>query len=248
MLCASSVALAACAQGDGGFAPGDLEARVVEVYPHDPNAFTQGLVVHDGYLYESTGRYGQSSLRRVDIASGQVERAVALGSVYFGEGLTLMGDRLYQLTWQNGIAFAYDVESFESVGSFRYEGEGWGLTQDGEHLILSDGTPRLRFLDPADFEVVRTVEVRDGDRAVANLNELEHVEGEVWANIWYEDRIVRIEPETGTVIGWIDLGHIYPRSRRGSEDVLNGIAYDPTTGRTFVTGKNWPVLFEIELE
>jgi len=220
----------------------------VEVFPHDPNAFTQGLVIHDGYFYEGTGQYGRSSLRKVAIASGDVERIATLDASYFGEGITILGDRIYQLTWQQGIGFVYDLETFANVGSFRYTGEGWGLTHDGEHLIMSDGTASLRFLDPETFEVVRAVEVSDGGRPVARLNELEYVEGEVWSNVWYDDRIARIDPDTGTVIGWIDLASLYPRSRRGSEDVLNGIAYDATAKRTFVTGNNWTILLELRFD
>lgn len=244
-------ALSACGQGDEEatrLPAGPLEPHVVEVFPHDPNAFTQGLVIHDGYFYEGTGQYGRSSLRKVEIATGNVERSVALDPSYFGEGITILGDRIYQLTWQRGTGFVYDLESFANIGDFRYTGEGWGLTHDGEHLVMSDGTASLRFLDPETFEVVRTLEVRDGERPVVRLNELEYVEGEIWSNVWYEDRIARIAPDTGAVIGWIDLASLFPRSRRGSEDVLNGIAYDAATKRTFVTGKNWPVLFELRFD
>jgi glutamine cyclotransferase len=222
-------------------------AEAVSAYPHDEDAFTQGLVIHDGRLFEGTGQYGRSSLREVELQSGNVKRMSPLNRAYFGEGITIMGDRVYQLTWQNGVGAIYDIESFEVTGIFRYEGEGWGLTHDGEHLILSDGTASLRFLDPEDFAVARTVDVTGPNGPVERLNELEYIRGEVWANVWYEDRIVRIDPQTGTVTGTVDLSGIYPAALRGSEEVANGIAFDADEDKIFVTGKNWPQLFEIRL-
>jgi glutamine cyclotransferase len=222
--------------------------RVVNVFPHDPQAFCQGLVIAGGALYEGTGQNGESSLREVELTTGRVLRMVPLSRDYFGEGITILGDRIYQLTWKNRIGFVYDRQTFAPVSSFRYTGEGWGLTTDGEHLIMSDGTATIRFLDPKTFDVVRRIDVRSGRNRIDKLNELEYVEGEIWANIWYSDRIVRIAPKTGEVTGWIDLSTLYPpRERPSREHVLNGIAYDAAAKRLFVTGKLWPKLYEIEL-
>jgi glutamine cyclotransferase len=220
--------------------------EVVASYPHDPNAFTQGLAVHEGALYEGTGQYGASSIRRVDLETGRVEKQRALNQRYFGEGIAILGDSLYQLTWQNGVGVVYDVATFEVKRTFEYAGEGWGLTHDGRHLIMSDGSATIRYLDPESFSVVRQLEVRDGERPVDRLNELEYIDGEIWANIWYDDRIARIDADDGRVTGYVDLSSLYPRQGR-SDDVLNGIAYDAAAGRLFVTGKNWPQLFEIEI-
>ncbi len=227
--------------------PGIVAARVVAEYPHDPTAFTQGLVIEGGQLYESTGQYGHSSIRRVELTSGAVEQIERLNFTYFGEGMTVLDDRIYQLTWKSQTAFVYDLESFEQIETRRYRGEGWGLTDDGASLIVSNGTATLTFYDPATFGVTRAIEVRDEGAPVPLLNELEYIDGEIWANVWYDDRIVRVDPETGDVIGWIDLSHLVPRTQRGRDDVLNGIAYDEDSGRLFVTGKNWPTLYEIEL-
>ena len=222
--------------------------RVVAEYPHDRRAFTQGLVYADDVLYEGTGLNGQSTVRRVDLESGEVLQAVGLSEEYFGEGIAVVDDRIYQLTWTNGVCVVYDRETFEVVKAFGYTTEGWGLTTDGERLIMSDGTNRLYVRDPETFERIDTIDVFDGANAVANLNELEIVDGEIWANIWQTDRIARIDPETGHVTGWIDLaGLLSERDRRHPVDVLNGIAHDPETDRLFVTGKLWPKLFEIEV-
>jgi len=221
--------------------------RVVAVYPHDPSAFTQGLAVTDGRIYEGTGQFGSSSVRRIEIATGQVELIVPLNQEYFGEGITIFNGRLYQLTWQSHMGFIYELETLNVLDTFRYSGEGWGLTHDGEHLIVSDGSSSIRFLDPETFAVLKRLDVRENARPVTQLNELEYIDGEVWANVWREDRIARISPISGEILGWIDLRGLYPRSARGTEDVLNGIAFDPNTGRLFVTGKNWPQLFEIEI-
>lgn len=220
--------------------------RVIAQYPHDPEAFCQGLVVAEGKLYEGTGQYGQSSLRQVELKTGRIERTVPLDRAYFGEGIAVHGDRIYQLTWKERLGIVYDRTTFAPVNSFRYTGEGWGLTTDGTHLILSDGSANLRFLSLETFEVVRRVSVHSGLRPIDKLNELEFVEGEIYANIWYSDRIVRISPKTGEVLGWLDLSALYPASKRPREHVLNGIAYDADARKLYVTGKNWPQLFEIE--
>lgn len=221
---------------------------VIAEYPHDPAAFTQGLVASGGYLYESTGRYGASSIREVEIETGQVARISALNARLFGEGLTIIGDRAYQLTWRSGLGIVYDLATFDVLDTFRYEGEGWGLTHDGSHLILSDGSASLRFLDPESYAQVRRLTVRDGDQELPRLNELEYIDGEIWANVWYEDRIARISPSDGAVLGWIDLSELYPSWQRSSTDaVLNGIAFDTEAQRLFVTGKNWPRLYEVRI-
>jgi glutamine cyclotransferase len=236
-------AFVACAQVDSDSSP--WQPTVIAAFPHDPTAFTQGLAIYQGKLFEGTGQYGASSIRSVDIESGEVDRFLPINRLYFGEGITIVGNRLYQLTWQNGVGFVYDVDTFAPIQTFRYAGEGWGLTFDGHNLILSDGTETLRFLDPEDFRVVRSVQVSDGERPVVRLNELEYINGEIWANVWYEDRIARISPATGLVVDWVDLSAIYPASQRPSDNVLNGIAFDAVNNRLFVTGKNWPQLFEL---
>lgn len=223
---------------------------VVNTLPHDPAAFTQGLVYQDGIFYEGTGLRGQSTLRQVDPATGQVLQGIRLPDQYFGEGIAILGDRLYQLTWQEKTGFVYDKDSFELLGTWTYEGEGWGLTTDGQRLIMSDGTHELRFLDPETLQELGRIGVVDaGGQPLARLNELEWVDGEVWANVWQTDQIARIDPTTGRLLGWIDLAGLLPEEDRAAQhvDVLNGIAYDPVTGRLFVTGKWWPKLFEIEL-
>jgi glutamine cyclotransferase len=221
--------------------------RVVASYPHDPQAFTQGLIYVNQQLYEGTGEKGRSTLRKVDLQTGRVQAQVPLTDDYFGEGITILGNRLYQLTWKNRLGIVYDADTLQPLTTFRYDGEGWGLTTDGQHLILSDGTAVLRFLDPKTFEVARRLTVRTRTGPVKQLNELEYVEGEILANLWYQDRIARIDPHTGDVRGWIDLSTLYPAAQRGREDVLNGIAYDAEGKRLFVTGKHWPRLYHIEI-
>lgn len=222
--------------------------EIVEVYPHDADAFTQGLVYDDGVLYEGTGKYGESSLRKVDLATGRVLASESLGRRLFGEGVTLLDDNLYQLTWKAGLALVYHKQTMRRTNTLRYAGEGWGLTHDGKHLILSDGTSTLRYVDPKTFRVVRRLTVTSGGRRVDKLNELEYIDGEIYANIWYSDYIVRISPETGAITGWIDLRGLWPLAKRPTrEHVLNGIAYDQQTGHLLVTGKNWPKLFEIKV-
>jgi glutaminyl-peptide cyclotransferase len=222
--------------------------RVVHTYPHDRNAFTQGLIFTDGHLYESTGERGRSSLRMVDLETGRVLQNAPLSEKYFAEGLTDWGSTLVQLTWLSHIGFVYDRFSFRVQRSFNYDYEGWGLTQDGKNLIESDGSATLRFLDPATFREVRRIEVSDRNRPVQELNELEYIHGEIYANVWHTNRIARISPLTGQVLGWIDLTGLLPSDQHpGPEGVLNGIAYDGEHDCLFVTGKLWPLLFEIKI-
>ena len=223
-----------------------IEYRIAVEYPHDTAAFTQGLVYDRGVLYESTGLRGRSSLRKVQLATGRVVRKRRLSDRIFGEGLALVGDELYQLTWTEGRAFVMRLEDFSLVREYRYAGEGWGLAWDGARLVMSDGSATLRFRDPATFRIEREVEVREGTRAVGALNELEFVDGSVYANIWQSDRVVRIDPESGAVTGWLDLSPIAERERRAGEvDVANGIAWDGST--LYVTGKLWRSVYGLKL-
>jgi glutamine cyclotransferase len=238
----------ACVAATDTGAPAEIGYSIVATYPHDRNAFTQGLVYAGGALYESTGLYGRSSLRRVDLKSGTPELIRPLAEQYFGEGLTAFGDRLIQLTWRSGTAFVYTRRDLRPVGEFRYATQGWGLTQDGEHLIMSDGSATLYFLDPDRFTEVRRIQVRDNRGPVNFLNELEFVAGDIFANVWQSRRILRIAPDSGRVTGFIDLSALVTRMRReSSTDVLNGIAYLPGSNRLLITGKHWPSLYVIEL-
>lgn len=222
--------------------------RVVAVFPHDPEAFTQGLVYDQGSLFEGTGLRGRSSLRRVSFQTGDVVQSRALSPDEFGEGITVFGDRIYQLTWQSHIGLVYDKTSFELLRTFEYPTEGWGLTHDGQRLIMSDGTATLRFLDPASLSETGRVTVFDGRTPVIHLNELEYVNGFVYANVWPTDRIARIDPETGCVAGWIDLSGLRGYLPVGATvDVLNGIAYDAQNDWLIVTGKLWRTLFVLQL-
>lgn len=257
--CSALALLAACGEsptnpeepgGGGSVLTGGVSLytyRVVEAYPHDPGAFTQGLVLDDGVLFEGTGLRGHSSLRRVDLATGTVLQRHDLNPDLFGEGITVFGDRVVQLTWTSGTGFVYDRETFAREGTFSYATEGWGLTQDGERLIMSDGTPTLRFLDPESLGEIGRVDVRDGAQPVQDLNELEYIEGHVFANVWRTDRIAVIDPAGGQVVAWIDLEGLLPADEGAGADVLNGIAFDADAGRLLVTGKLWPRLFAIEL-
>jgi glutamine cyclotransferase len=221
---------------------------VQHTYPHDPGAFTQGLEYWRGYLYEGTGLNGRSSIRKVELGSGKIVRQRELPRAHFGEGITLWKATLIELTWQSQVAFVYDRDTFEPRRTFSYPGEGWGLTHDATDLIMSDGTAELRFLDPETFKERRRITVTDGGRPVTRLNELEYVKGQVFANIWTTDRIARVDPVSGRVLGWVDLRGLLPgRDRVGSDAVLNGIAYDEAGDRLFVTGKLWPSLFEIKI-
>jgi glutamine cyclotransferase len=223
--------------------------RVIHAYPHDPQAFTQGLVYVDGHLYESTGLNGQSTLREDDLETGRVLKEVSVPSRYFAEGLTNWGSTLIQLTWKAHVAFVYDRATFRLLRTLQYPWEGWGLTQDGKHLILSDGSATLHFLNPETLAEVRSLRVTARGRPVEQLNELEYIHGEIYANVWMTDRIARISPETGKVLDWIDLTGILPEIEIRSRDaVLNGIAFDAAHNRLFVTGKLWPRLFQIQAQ
>jgi glutaminyl-peptide cyclotransferase len=222
--------------------------KIVNVYPHDPQAYTQGLVYKDGYLYEGTGLNGRSSLRKVRLESGEVLQRVDLPPELFGEGIALLGGKIFQLTWKAGTGFIYDAHDFHLLRKFSYPGEGWGLTTDGRLLYMSDGTPEIRVLNPETLKEMRRIKVHDAASPVNEVNELEFINGELFANIWQTDRIARISPRTGKVVGWIDLsGILSPMYRRTPDAVLNGIAYDPQGKRLFVTGKLWPNIFEIQL-
>ncbi len=222
--------------------------RVVASHHHDPSAFTQGLLMLQGQLFESTGGYGQSSLRSTDLATGLVLREQPLPPHLFGEGLAAAGDRLFQLTWKAGIGLVHDAATLRQVGEFRYAGEGWGLASNGEHLVMSDGSAQLRFLDLAHQQEFQRLQVRAGEEPIAGLNELEYVGKDLYANVWPTSRIAIINPQSGQLKGWLDLSNILPVVFRHPRiDVLNGIARDPESGRLFVTGKRWPKLFEIEV-
>lgn len=226
--------------------PERLRVRVVRRYPHDPDAFTQGLLWHDGYLYESTGLRGRSTLRKVDLETGRVLQRRDVDRTHFAEGLALVGDQLFQLTWRNGIAHVWGLDGFEHRRTFQYDGEGWGLCYDGTHLVMSDGTARLTFRDPSTFRPVRQVTVRRNGRAVADLNELECAGGAVWANVWQSEEILRIDPASGRVTGVVDASGLLTDAESLETDVLNGIAWIPERERFVITGKLWPHLFEVE--
>jgi len=222
--------------------------KVISAFPHNPKAFTQGLLYYDGYLYESTGLNGRSALIKVNIKSGKVLQEFKLDQKYFAEGISIFGSKIYQLTWQNNIVFVYDLSNFKLLNEISYPGEGWGITADGKNLFISNGTAVIDCIDPEQFSVIRKINVHDGGNAVGNLNELEFIRGEIWANIFTENFIVRISPLTGEVLGWVDLCPLYdllPVNCR--VDVLNGIAYDQDRGRIFITGKLWPKTFEIKI-
>lgn len=222
--------------------------KIVQIYPHDPHAYTQGLLYHQGFLYEGTGLNGQSSLRKIRLETGEVVQQADLPPQYFGEGIAMLGNKIFQLTWQAHTGFVYDALTFRQLRTFTYPGEGWGLTTDGRDLYMSDGTPEIRVLNPSTFREIRRIKVHDGTAPVRELNELEYIHGEIFANVWQTDRIARISPRTGKVVGWIDLaGILSPVYRRTPDSVLNGIAYDRAGRRLFVTGKLWPSIFEIRI-
>ena len=222
---------------------------IVHAWPHDRSAFTEGLVYINGHLYESTGLNGQSTLREEDLTTGAVARQITLPNQYFGEGLAILGDHAYQLTWQTQLGFVYDLATFQQEKTFSYTGEGWGLTTDGHSLIMSDGSSQIRFLDPATFAVQRTITVTNQGQPMLAINELEYIKGEIYANVWQTDYVIRIDPATGAVKGVIDFRALLdPADRAPDTDVLNGIAYDPAGDRLFITGKRWPKLFEVRLK
>jgi glutaminyl-peptide cyclotransferase len=228
--------------------PAQYGYRVVKTYPHDRTAFTQGLEYRDGFLYEGTGMAGRSSVRKVELATGRVIQKYDVPPPFFGEGITVLNRQILELTWQSQTGFIYDKSSFRLLRSFNYPGEGWGLTNDGKQIYMSDGTAQIRVWDPSTLKEIRRITVRDGAIPVTQLNELEWVKGEIYANVWQTDRIARISPADGKVLGWIDLTGILPKAERpGSDAVLNGIAYDAPNDRLFVTGKLWPRIFEIKL-
>lgn len=247
----AALALTVCACGPSTQAGGIPEYgyRVVHTYPHDPKAFTEGLFYLNGYLYEGTGLDGESDIRKVKLETGEVVQRHQIPPEYFGEGIIAWKDRLLEMTYRAELGWIYDLNTFEKKGEFHYPGEGWALTTDGKRIIMDDGTPQLRFWDPETLKETGRMTVTADGQPVANLNELEWVKGEIYANIWQTERIARIDPSTGKVIGWIDLtGLMSPQDRvEGQTDVLNGIAYDAAGDRLFVTGKKWPKLFEIKL-
>jgi len=230
--------------------------EIVNTFNHDSNAFTQGLVFQNGFLYESTGQRGRSTLRKVELESGKILQKHDLANEYFGEGLTILGDKVYQITWQENTAFVYDLNDFKLLKEFKYAGDGWGLTDDGKSLFLSDGTHVIRVVNPENFETIRTIVVLDeSGKPLLDINELEFVKGEIWANIWHSEgigkpnHIARIDPNSGKLLGWINLDGISPDDiSRDSENTLNGIAYDEASDRIFVTGKKWKRLFEIKIK
>lgn len=241
--------------------------EIVKPYRHDDDAFTQGLVFHDGWLYESTGGFGESTLRKVELQTGSVKEKYELDKKYFAEGMTILNGKIYQITWTDGLCFVYDANTFEQLSRLAYNGEGWGLTNDGTNLIMSDGSDKIHFRDPTNFRVTRTINVTHNGKPLYMLNELEYIKGEIWANIWHSEEkttnvgsrdlpnigkpnyIARINPQDGRVVGWVDLDGISPEdSARDRENTLNGIAYDTAADRIFVTGKQWKRLFEIKIK
>lgn len=228
--------------------PAGATFEIIETIPHDTNAFTQGLEIHDGRLFESTGLIGDSSIRELDLSTGSIIRSVPVADV-FAEGLTVLGDTTIQITWQNGEAYRYDTDTFTRIDTYTYDGEGWGVCDDGDRLIMSDGSPTLQFRDPFDFELLSTIEVRFGNTPVDELNELECVGGNVWANIWKSSLIIEIDPETGNVVTVLNARSLTPLSVEGSSsNVLNGIAYDPADGTFLLTGKRWPTIYRVRID
>jgi glutaminyl-peptide cyclotransferase len=224
--------------------------EVVNTYKHDPKAFTQGLVFHEGFLYESTGQLEESTLRKVELETGKVLQKLDLPPDVFGEGMTILNGKVYQISWKNGRAWQYNLEDFKLIKEFQYAGEGWGLTHDGKNLLMSDGTHIIRVINPENFETIRTIIVfRENGLPLMQLNELEWVKGEIWANVWQDSKVARINPENGKILGWIDFTEMTKSEVRDpGNDVLNGIAYDEKTDRIFITGKLWKKLFEIKLK
>jgi glutaminyl-peptide cyclotransferase len=241
---AACLALVSCQKPQ----PDTLSYQIVAVREHDGGAYTQGLQLANGRLFESTGQYGESTVRELDPATGKVLRKRPLAKTVFGEGLTVLGNELWVLTWKENTAYVLEPETFKPIRTHTYKGEGWGLTNDGKQLIMSDGGSELKFMSPKDFTITKTLEVKDGTSPVRMLNELEWIDGEIFANIYLTDKIARISPESGQVTGWLDLKGLRNQLvKPGRAEVLNGIAHDPKTGHLLVTGKNWPQMFEIKL-
>lgn len=228
---------------------GNFKVVVKNKWYHDPNAYTQGLVYHNGYLYESTGNYGASSLRKIELETGKILKMHKLSHFHFAEGIAIFNNKIYQLTWQNRICFVYDLETFNLINTFSYDGEGWGLTNDKNFLIMSNGSHQISFINPENFKIVRIINVTEDSKKVDNLNELEYINGEIFANVFMTNDIVRINPENGNIVGRIDLTPLYKYLPTNTKaEVLNGIAYDPDNDRYFVTGKYWDYVFEIGFE
>jgi len=228
--------------------PAQYGYRIVNTYPHDRTAFTQGLEFRDGFLYEGTGQEGRSKLRKVDLTTGRVLQEFVVPAQYFGEGITVLNQQIFQLTWKHQTGFVYDKANLRVIRSFDYPGEGWGMTNDGKQIFVTDGSAQIQVWEPTTMKEVRRITVKDGAQSIRDLNEIEHVKGEIYANIWHQDRIARISPADGRVLGWIDLTGILPAAEKSTaEAVLNGIAYDAAGDRLFVTGKLWPKLFEIRV-
>jgi glutaminyl-peptide cyclotransferase len=229
--------------------PATFTYELVNSYPHDSKAFTQGLLFYNGYFYESTGEEGQSSVRQVELTTGKVLKITPLAADLFGEGLTILNGKIYQITWEDNKAFVYDLNTLQKVNEQPFQYEGWGLTNDGKNLIATDGSNVIRFLNPENYQTVTTIEVKNKNTKVNDLNELEYIKGEIWANIWHKDLIVRVDPKDGRILAWVDLTGLRPQETlRDGESVLNGIAYDEQNDRLFVTGKRWPKIFEIKLK
>ena len=224
--------------------------EVINTYKHDAKAFTQGLVFHEGALYESTGQYESSTLRKVELETGKVLQKYDLPRNVFGEGLTILNGKIYQISWREGLAWQYNLEDFKLIKEFQYAGEGWGLTNDGKNLLMSDGTHIIRVINPENFETIRTIPIfRENNLPLMQINELEWVKGEIWANVWQDSMVARINPENGKILGWIDFSPMTKEEvKEPGNDVLNGIAYDEKTDRIFVTGKLWKKLFEIKVK
>lgn len=245
ILVVAIISIAAISCKAGGIT--DYVVRIVKQYPHDVSSYTQGLFFHNGELYESTGEYGSSTLRKVDLQTGKALRKLNFGSKYFIEGSSILGDKLYVLTWTNKLLFVYDAETLEYKQSFSYPREGWGMTTEGKHLIVSDGSDKIWFLD-SNLKTIKTLNVTINGRPLRLLNELEWIDGRIWANIYTTDRIAIINPDNGIVEGLIDCSGLLPKSMRTPDtDVLNGIAKNPKDGKIYLTGKNWPRMFEVEL-
>ncbi len=243
-LTAALLALTSCQKSQSD----TLSYQIISTRPHDPTAYTQGLQLSGGRLFESTGQYGDSTLREIEPATGGILRKRPLAKTVFGEGLTILGGEMFVLTWKENTAYVYEPDTFKPIRSHTYPGEGWGLTSDGSLLIMSDGSSDLKFINPKDFTVVKTLEVKDGKSPLTQINELEWIDGQIFANIYQTDKIVRISPEDGQVTGWLDLAALRKQlPKPNGAEVLNGIAHDPTTGNLLVTGKYWPQMFEIKV-